>query len=710
MDAERWMRPRSVAVVGASPKPGSVGQVVLDAIRRGGFTGTICPVNPKYPHIDGLKSYATALDLPEVPDLAIVVTPPEVVPQVIGQLAQRGTAAAVVITAGLSAAEKADMLACRGAMRIIGPNTIGLISPYVALNASFALGPASPGRLGLISQSGAIVASIMDWATAEGIGFSEILSLGDMADLDAGEAIGLLARDPATSAILLYLESITHPRRFIAEARAAAALKPVIIVKPGRHQAAAKAAATHTGALAGADPVIDAALARAGVIRVNDLSDLFTAAEITARYAPLERGRVAIITNGGGAGVLAVDDLLDLNQSLAILSPETLHALDAILPPTWSKSNPVDIIGDAPPERYGAALEVVARDPGVDAILVMNCPTALANPEAAAKAVAGRVTAGLISGKPVLATFLGKTAAEPARAILRDAGLATLDTPKQAAEAVALLCRWHALRRLAVRRPAVAPAPGDRAAALMVLKAVAAEGRRVLTEPEARAVLLAYGISGPRLVVAKNPADVEIAAAGLLFGTRRLVVKLLSRSITHKSDVGGVVLNIETAVEARAAAEAIAARVAAADLDGFTIEDMIHRPGAESLIIGLSTDPQFGPVLVFGAGGTAVEVMRDTATGLVPLDGLLAGDMIDRTRIGLLLKGYRDVKPADRQAIIGAMLGLSQLAVDCPAIIAADINPLLADALGVVALDARIEIDLALIDTRGPNPGLVFVT
>jgi acetyltransferase len=708
-------RPTSVAVLGASRREGSVGQVVLRNILEGGFAGPVYPVNPKYRSLLGLKCYRRVADLPVAPDLAVIMTPPATVPGLIGELGARGTRTAVVITAGIGAADglRQQMLAAAKPylLRIIGPNTIGLLAPHLSLNASFAHLAPEAGRLALLSQSGAIVSSVIDWAVAEGIGFSHVLSLGDMADVDVGDCLNMLAADTRTTAILMYLESIPAARKFMSAARAAARVKPVIIVKPGRHAAAAQAAATHTGALAGADRVVDAALRRAGVIRVNDLEDLFNAAAITAHFRPLRSARVAIVTNGGGAGVLAVDQLLDEGCTLATLGEGTLATLDAALPPTWSRANPVDIIGDAPPARYGAALEAVADDPGVDAILVMNCPTALASPVAAAETVGALVENGLLRGKPVLACWLGKHAAEPARSVLQQAGVASFDTPAQAAEAVALLTRWSVLQRTLERVPAShGEVAVDRGRVADILAAAAAAGRTLLTEDEAKSVLAAYGIPVPETVVAATGDAVAEAAARLLQSAPAVVVKMLSKTISHKSDLGGVVLDLRDAESARQAAAGIADRVtrahSAAALDGFTVQPMIRWPHAEELLLGMSIDPGFGPTILFGAGGTAVEVVRDTAPGLVPLDEVLAGELIDRTRIGDLLAGYRDRPPADRPAIIRALLGLSQLSVDFPAILAVDINPLLAGPDGVVALDARIEIDPARASEPGPNPAL----
>ena len=708
---DQCFRPKSVAIVGASQRPQSVGAIVLRNIRSGGFQGAIYPINPKYDRIDDIACYRNAAQLPDAPDLAVVVTPPHAVPGVISELGARGCKTAVVITAGVGATNglrQAMLDAARPhLMRIVGPNTIGMLSPLVSLNASFAHLPAKPGKLGLISQSGAIVSSIVDWAAAEGVGFSQLISLGDMADVDVGDCLNWLAMDASTSTILMYLESVPEPRKFMSAARAAARLKPVIAVKPGRHGEAARAAMTHTGALTGSDTVIEAALRRAGVIRVRNLEQLFYAAEVTTRFRPLKSGRLGIVTNGGGAGVLAVDDLLDLDGSMASLDPETLASLDASLPATWSRANPVDIIGDAPPERYTAAVSAVAADESVDVVLAMNCPTALSSSLDAALAVAGLATNGMIAGKPTIGCWLGKETAEPARTALRKTGIVAVDTPAAAAQAVDFLTRWSRLRERLERVPPSAGAVQcDAPCVQSILTEVAHEGRTVLTEPEAKAVLAAYGIPVPETRTAASELEVGSIAAELLERHDALVVKLLAKQVTHKSDIGGVVLDLTSPELAQKAAADIRARALAAGLEefeGFTIQPMIRRKHAHELLLGLNTDPSFGPVVVFGAGGVSVEVVRDTATGLVPLDEVLAGDLVDATRISRVMAGYRDRPPAARQAVISAMLSLSQLAIEQPGIVAIDINPLLVNDHGAIALDARIEIAPERLGEQSPN-------
>ncbi|TJW87445.1 MAG: bifunctional acetate--CoA ligase family protein/GNAT family N-acetyltransferase, partial [Mesorhizobium sp.] len=664
------------------------------------------------------RCWAKVADLPGIPDLAVIVTPPETVPGIVRELAEKGAQAAVVITAGLNhenGLRQAMLDAAKPSlMRIIGPNTVGLMVPPAKLNASFAHMAAEPGNIALISQSGAIATSLIDWAAENNVGFSRIISLGDMADVDVGDCLDMLAGDFHTRAIVMYLETIPNPRKFMSAARAAARLKPVIAIKPGRHEQAAKAAATHTGALSGVDRVVDAALRRAGVLRVKDLAELLDAAETIARYSPLERARVGIVTNGGGAGVLAVDKLVDRGGELAVPAPSTIERLNRFLPPTWSHANPIDIVGDAAPERYGAALEAMAADSGTDVILVMNCPTGLGSSPDAARKVAELGDAGEIGGKPLLACWLGEHTAREGRRILTEAGIASFETPEDAAIAAFYLGEWSQAQRALLRTPS-----GQRegvvdgkATAQPIFRQVASEGRRMLTEPEAKSAIAAYGIQVPRTIVAHSAAEVSQAASQLLETSERVVVKLLSRTVSHKSDVGGVVLDIATAEEAEEAAKSIetglGSQVPGTEADGYSVQSMVARKHAQELLLGMNLDPMFGPVILFGAGGTAVEVLNDTAIALPPLDDVLAGDLIDATRIGRLLAGYRDRKPADRAAIIAALNGLSQMIVDFPCLVSLDINPLLADGEGAIALDARIEIDPRRVDEPAPNPALAI--
>lgn len=705
--------PRSVAVIGASDSDGSLGRVVMSNLTSAGFHGPIWPVNPKYQSVAGLRCFGRVAEIGGVPDLAVVLTPASTVPGIIDELGRKGTRAAVVITAGLNVFNglRQQMLdAARPHMlRIVGPNTVGINLPSIGLNASFAHLSAAPGHVALLSQSGAIMTSLMDWAAEYDIGFSHVISLGDMADVDVADFLDLLATDPATRAIIMYLESIPNTRKFISAARAASRFKPVVAIKAGCHSEAAKAAATHTGALSSEDRVVDAVLRRAGVLRIGEIGELFAAVETVGRFAPIRQPRVTIVTNGGGAGVLLVDQLLDRGHELARLSPASLAALDQVLPANWSKANPVDIIGDAPAERYREALGRAAADPATNVVVVMNCPTGLASPLSAAEAVAQVAPGGLIDGKPVLACWLGGRHARDGRATLAANGIPTYATPAEAASALTYLTDWAAARKSLVSAPRERRlTKPDQVAVRKIFRAVAAEGRRMLTEIEAKAVVKLYGISVPETILARTPAEVEAAAERLLARASRVVVKLHSRTLTHKSDVGGVVLNLETGAAARVAATSISENLLrhgkSGELDGFAVQEMVERKLAHELILGLMRDPLVGPVVMFGAGGVSVEVVDDTAVALPPLDEVLALELIGRTRISKLLAGYRDRPAVQRMAIVDALCSLSQIAIDFPCVAQIDINPLLADRTGVIALDARIEIDANSVDNPGPNP------
>lgn len=697
------LEPRAIAVVGDGPRAA----LACANLAAGGYAGPLRPV-----------TVARIAGLPEAPDLAVVATPPDEVPAAIAALGSRGGKVAIVLTGGVTPALRQAMLdaARPHLLRIIGPNTLGLLLPPTNINASLAPTPPAPGGLALISQSGAIATVLIEWAADRGIGFSHILSLGDMADVDVGDGIDLMAQDPRTRAILLYLEAVPEARKFLSAARAAARVKPVIAIKAGRTAAAAAAAATHTGVLSGADAVIEAAMRRAGILRVRGLSELFAAAETVARFRPLARARLAIVTNGGGAGVLAVDGAAEAGGELADLAPETIAALDAILAPGWSRDNPVDIGGEAPPDCYPAVLDALAADPGVDALLAMHCPGPFARPIEAAEAVARTVRRGMIQGKPVLACWMGGPTARTARTALRARGVASYDTPGTAAAAVGHLAAWGkgqaALLHVPDRQVEVlgATPAGARAKVMAIFEAVAAEGRSMLTEPEAKAALAAYGIPVPEVRTARGPAEVAEAAAAIGAGSARVVVKLVSRSASHKSEVGGVVLDVPGPVEAAAAARGIAARAKAAgiEVDGFAVQPMIRRADGQELILGIGRDPVFGPVLLFGTGGVAVELLQDTAVALPPIDSALAASLVDRTRAGTLLAGFRGRAPADVAAVQAALVSLSHMIEDLPCLRAVDVNPLIADADGVLALDARIVIDPADLARRPPNPDLAI--
>ena len=698
---EYLLNPRSVAVIGASNRPNRVGTVVMRNLLEAGFAGAIYPVNPKYDRVQGIRAYARPDELPAAPDLAVVCTPAATVPDLIARLGSRGTRAAVVITAGMNAVLEAGQPTPRQAMldaarphllRILGPNCIGLLVPGIGLNASFAHTNALPGSIAFISQSGALVTAVLDWARSRRIGFSHFISAGERADVDIADLIDYLGSDAGTRAILLYLESITSARKFVSAARAAARNKPLIVVKAGRAPEGARAAASHTDALAGSDDVFDAAIRRAGMLRVDTLRDLFEAVETLSHDTRLHGERLALLTNGGGAGVLAADALSAAGGVLAELGTDTLARLDRVLPDTWSRGNPIDIIGDAPVGRYVDALQALGDDAGVDAVLFIHAPTAIVASESIARACIPLMRR---AGKPVLTCWLGEQAVAQARRLCHDAGIADYPTPEEAVRAFMQLVTYRRNQDLLLQTPPAHPGSDvpQRGAAARVVAQVLGEGREMLTEPEAKALLAAYGIPvvDTRSAISPDQA-VEVARAlGL-----PVALKILSPDITHKSDVGGVALDLETADEVRTVAAAMLERVAAlrpdAAISGFTVQPMVRRPGAHELIAGAAVDPLFGPVILFGHGGTAVEVIADRAVALPPLNIPLARELVVRTRVARLLAGYRDRPRADLDAIYDVLGKLSQLVIDLPEVVELDINPLLADARGVLALDARVRV------------------
>jgi acetyltransferase len=715
---EHALAPRSVAVIGASTEAHSVGKVLTDNVLKGGFAGDVYLVNPHHATIAGHRCYPDIEALPEAPELAVIATPPTTVPALIGALGAKGTRAAAVITAGFGAELRQAMLdqARPCCLRIIGPNCLGLAVPGLGLHANFGLNRPQRGKLAFLSQSGALVTGILDWAAARGIGFSYVISMGDMADVDVGDLLDFLAADVSTNAILLYLETIPAARKFMSAARSAARAKPVVVIKSGRYQESARAAATHTGALAGGDAAVGAAFRRAGLVRVEELEELFAAAETLTSLKPIAGNELLIVTNGGGAGVLAVDDLIQSGGRLAPLSEGVVAELDKVLPANWSRANPVDIIGDAAPERYAAALDAILPNCKADAILVINCPTALASSTDAAKAVIEAIARAPQAERvpPILTNWLGEAAAAGGRRKFREVSIPSYESPTDAVKGFFYLWQYTKAQEALMRTP---PRQTERTrvadeAARSIMRAAAASGRTLLTEPEAKAVLSAYGIPTVATRVAASPEEVEAIAVGLLQQSPSLVVKILSEDISHKSDIGGVRLGLHSAQEARRAAERMQQRVAElrpeARLQGFTVQPMVMRPKAHELLLGVYEDRLFGPMILFGAGGTATEIIHDTAVALPPLDVELARDLMEQTRIFKLLQGYRDRPPADLAAIAEALTRVSQLVVDCPAVKELDINPLLADETGVIALDARIRIEPREVEMEGPNPRLAI--
>ncbi|HEY9234198.1 MULTISPECIES: bifunctional acetate--CoA ligase family protein/GNAT family N-acetyltransferase [Phenylobacterium] len=687
-------QPKSIALVGASNAPGSVGQVLSRNLLESGFAGPVLPVSLSARAIRSSIAYQSVADLPMAPDLAVVATPAHAVPRVVADLAERGCRAAIVISAGVEGEGRQAMLDASkpSLMRILGPNCLGFMSPRRGINASFAHLSPSPGGLALVSQSGAIAAAAIDWAHARGVGFSHLLTIGDAADIDFGDLLDYLALDHETHGILLYVESISDARKFMTAGRIASRTKPVVVVKAGRSAGGAKAAFTHSGALAGSDLVYEAAFRRAGMLRVGGLRELFDAVTTLGVGLRVYGDRLAILTNGGGAGVMAVDALEARNGRVAELSEDTLQRLAAAAPAHWSGTNPVDILGDAHAPLYGKALEILLEDRGADAVLVMNCPTAVEDSTFAADAVVETLKAKRYH-RPVLSAWLGQTAVAEGRRRLAAAGVPAHETPDEAVRAFMHLVNHRKNQEALVRTPAGLPGEPDLEAARSVIAAARADGRLTLTDPEARALLRAYGVPVLESQEARTP---EEAAAAAVEMKGPVALKILSPDISHKSELGGVALGLNGADEILSEAHTMLQRITKARpearIEGFVVEPMVHRPQAQELLVGVAQDPLFGPIVMFGAGGISVEVIADRVVGLPPLDDVLARDMVSRTRISHLLQGYRDHGPADMEAITGVMTRLSQLAVGEPEIAELDINPLLADADGVIVLDARVRL------------------
>ncbi len=700
--------PKSVVLIGATDRPHSVGATVLSNLIAGRdaqtLEGKLMAVNPHHAQLLGLPVYPDIANLPCVPELAVIATAAATVPGLITQLAEKGTRAAVVLTAGMNA-DCGDGKSFRQAMleaarphllRILGPNCVGLLVPGATLNASFAHTDALPGKIAFVSQSGALVTAVLDWARSRGIGFSHFISLGDADDVDFGDVLDYLATDPETHAILLYIEDIRQARKFMSAGRAAGRSKPVLVIKAGRAPEGARAAASHTGALAGSDAVYDTAIRRAGMLRVLTTEALFDAVETLARAKPLHHEELIILTNGGGPGVMATDALMTSGGKLARLSAATIEALNAVLPANWSHDNPVDIIGDAPVERYQQALEILLRcEPG-RSILFIHAPTAIVPSIDIATAIA---PIALRTETNLLACWLGVAAVAQARQLFNDRHIAQFDTPEEAILAFMQLVEYRRNQQLLMQVPAIdsstLPAP-DRVAASRIVQQVLQDGRNMLTEPEAKALLSAWGIPVVDTRVAHSPQEAAGLAGQIGFP---VAVKLLSPDVSHKTDVGGVTLDLNSTAAVEAAASAMQQRLSVlrpdARLEGFSVQSMARRPDACELIVGVTTDPIFGPVILFGQGGIAVEVMQDSALALPPLNEVLARDLISRTRVARLLAGYRNKPPADLNAVCRLLIQIGQLVSEIPEILELDINPVLADANGVIALDARVKVKAA---------------
>ena len=696
---DAMFQPGSVAVIGATDRPGTVGRTVLENLLHPSFQGKVYAVNSRHAEICGLKAYAGIGAIPGKVDLAVVATPAPTVPGIIGECVDAGVKAAVVISAGFRerGAEGVELerqiqeQLRRGNMRVVGPNCLGIMNPSVGLNATFAKGAPQAGNVAFLSQSGALLTAILDWGQLEQIGFSAIVSTGSMLDVGWGDLIYHFGDDPNTQSILLYMESVGDARSFLSAAREVALRKPVIVIKAGRSDAAARAAASHTGALTGSDEVLDAAFRRSGVLRVLAIADLFYMAEVLSKQPRPKGPRLTILTNAGGPAVLATDALIANGGQLTVPSENTLQALDAFLPRHWSHNNPIDILGDADSERYAKAIEIASKDPNSDGLLVILAPQGMTDPAAIAERLKPYAKS---SGKPVLTSWMGGASIAPGEALLNAAGIPTFPYPDTAARAFTYMWRYSYNLRGLYETPTLAEGgeldPHSRSQAEAIIAAARSQGRVLLNEFESKQILSHYGIPTVETRIARGEDEAVSCAHALGYP---VVLKIFSDTITHKTDVGGVKLNLQNEASVRSAFHAIKTsveKIAGPDhFSGVTVQPMVRLEGYE-LILGSSIDPQFGPVILFGSGGPLVEVYRDHALALPPLNTTLAERLMEQTRIFTALKGVRGRKPIDMSALESLLVRFSQLVIEQPWISEIDINPLLASPERLLALDARV--------------------
>ncbi len=704
----RLFEPRSVAVVGASDRPDAVGGIVLCNMIGAGFDGGLYPVNLRHATVQGRKAWPSVGAIGEPVDLVIIATPAETVPSVLEDCGLHGVPAAVVITAGFGEAGEAGAaleqrlleVAHRYGIRLIGPNCLGLMRPGIGLNATFyragagVPGGARPGRIAFVSQSGALCTAILDWAQGNDVGFSSVVSMGSSTDVDFGEILDYLALDSDTHSILLYIEGIRHARSFMSALRAAARIKPVLLVKVGRHASGRQAAVAHTASLVGADDAFDAAVSRAGVVRVQTVSQLFSAAKALACGFRPVGDRLAIVTNGGGPGAMAADRAADLEVPLAQLSPATLTALDAALPANWSRGNPVDIIGDASAERYRAAVSACLEDEAVDGVLAILTPQAMTRPLEVAREV---LALAETSSKPLLTCWMGEAQVAEARAAFEAARRPHFRTPEPAVEVFAHLSAYYRNQRQLLQVPGPLcghPGQPDLETARVIIEGALQAQRKILTEMESKALLAAFRIPVARTMIARSPGEALLIAEQLGFP---VAMKVNAEGITHKTDAGGVFLNLGTASEVRSAYQRIIDNIArnrpAAVMDGVCVESMVVKPNGRELLVGVTSDQVFGPVITFGSGGTTVEVQADRAVALPPLNAVLVRDLIAGTRVSRMLGPFRNLPAADVAALEAVLLRVSEMVCELPELREMDINPLIVDEHGAVAADARVVVE-----------------
>ena len=696
--------PESIAMFGASDRENSVGQTVFRNLLEGGFKGPIYAVNTKHERIQDRPAFSDLGAIGKPVDLAVVATPAETIPGILEHCGEHGVKAMIIHSAGFNEvgssgrrlAERLVEIARRHGIRFLGPNSLGLIRPACGLNTTFGNNQAAPGNLALVSQSGALCTAILDWAEQNAVGFSTVISMGASIDLDFGDILDYLMFDTATDSVLLYIEGLHNARRFMSSLRALTRIKPAVAIKVGRHSEGAAACMSHTGAVVGGDDVFSAALARCGVVRVRRLAELFAAAStLSSRYRS-SGNRLAIVTNGGGPGVLAADHAADLGIELAVLSDATLKGLDELLPAVWSHANPVDVIGDAPPARYEGAAEWCIKDPGVDGIVAILTPQAMTRPLDVAQSL---IALAARHEKPILSAWMGGGQVEAARQAFRKARIPTFSAPETTVDAFKYMVAYRDNQILQRQTPAKSSRrqePPDVDAARLIIEGALAGHRKVLSEPESIAVLGAFHIPTVRNGIARSPDEALVLAISIGFP---VAMKVYSPDISHKSDTGGVRLDVNTAQAVRSTYQALVEEVKhnrpAARIEGVTVEKMHHSVNGRELILGIMTDPVFGSVISFGAGGTAVEVAGDTAVALPPLNHHLARALIERTKVASMLGAFRHMPAADIDALVSVLLSVSTMACELPWLREMDINPLILDEHGAVAVDARIRVDFA---------------
>ena len=703
LNLDKIFNPKTVAIVGASDVEGSVGYAIVKNLTQQGYKGKVYFVNIRKPEILGVKTYPTVNEIPEAVDLAMIATPAKTVPDVMEECGRAGVKGAIIVSAGFkeigpegkALGQRVLEKAKRYGIRVIGPNCIGVMRPRINLNATFVNKVPKPGKVAFLSQSGALGSAILDWAISENIGFSNFVSVGSMIDVDFGDLIDYFGTDPQTKSILMYAEGITEARKFMSAARHFARTKPIIVVKSGKFSESAKAAASHTGSLSGEDAIYDAAFKRAGVVRVDEIADLFNAAEVLGTQ-PLPRGpNLAIITNAGGPGVMATDALIDKGGKLAKLSDKTLNILNSALPPFWSKGNPIDVLGDAQPERYKVAIEACLNDANVDGIVIIFTQQGVVEGTAVAKGIVQVIGDRHFHDKTILTSFMGNGAAQEANRIFNENNIPTYTTPEQAIKTYMTMYQYQRNVELIYETPEELPvdaAPPKRPINV-IFRGAALENREILTEDEAKRILKYYEFPVVETAVANNVDEAIAYARKMGFP---VVLKILSPQIVHKSDAGGVILNVHSEADVREAFSTLIQRAndynPEAQIIGVTVQPMIDRRGYE-LIIGGKTDPVFGPVILFGMGGVGVELFKDYSIGLPPLNTTLIRRMMEETKIYQLLKGYRKSVPVNLRVLDETLLLFSQLLTDFPQIKEIDINPLLINDKEACILDARIAID-----------------